>query len=376
MKKLIASLLSLTFVFACSCSPLDFLKGDKGATSNSESEEDIVKLAILEGKGEVYPYGYEIKMYLEADAQANVAHYLFSTNNQASGIKLAWECDAENVTNYIVRYGMKNCAESEKIEITLDGKETEYELFNLYKGAQYDWSVTAVLENSTQVTQNERFTTTDLGPRVLQIDGVYNTRDVGGYTTEDGKKTKQGLMFRGGELPAALRASAQKCFSETLGIKTELDLRGDTEESGFRKESPISGANLVKIVTDGYMGAYRLTDNFRQVFSLMANEANYPMYVHCTGGADRTGTVFFLVNALLGVPELQLIKDYEFTSFSKYGERNSRAGTTYGDMFQDFLTKLKSYDGETLAKKTENYMLSIGVTQTEIDNIRKIMLSA
>ena len=43
-------------------------------------------------------------------------------------------------------------------------------------------------------------------------------------------------------------------------------------------------------------------------------------------------------------------------------------------MFQEFLTKLKAYEGETLKEKTENYMFSIGVTQAEIDSIRAIML--
>lgn len=329
----------------------------------------------LQRTDEVYPYRDEIKTYLEAGADANVADYLFTTDNQAVGIKIAWKCDKE-ADKYVLRYGVKGCDANEVVEITLDGNAKEYELYNLYKGAQYDWSVSAVVGNGALTMKSKSFTTTDLGPRFMHVDGVYNTRDVGGYTTEDGKKTKQGLLYRGGEIPSDLSEEGKRCFVETMGIKTELDLRGYTEESGYREKSLIPDTSLVQITTDGYMGAYRLTDNFRQVFSLMANENNYPMYVHCTGGADRTGTVFFLLNALLGVPEKQLIQDYELTSFSRYGERNSRAGTTYGDMFQDFLAKLKSYDGETLAKKTENYMLSIGVTQAEIDNIRAIMCGA
>ncbi len=324
---------------------------------------------------EVYPYRDEIKMYLEAGADANVANYLFTTDNQAVGIKLAWECD-KKADKYVLRYGVKGCNASEMVEVVLDSSEKEYELYNLYKGTQYEWSVTAVVGNGVSAIKSESFTMTDLGPRFMRVDGVNNTRDVGGYTTEDGKKTKQGLLYRGGEIPSELSEEGKRCFVETMGIKTELDLRGYTEESGYREKSLIPDANLVQITTDGYMGAYRLTDNFRQVFSLMANKDNYPMYVHCTGGADRTGTVFFLLNALLGVPEIQLIQDYELTSFSSYGERNSRAGTKYGDMFQEFLAKLKSYDGETLSKKTENYMLSIGVTQAEIDNIRAIMCGA
>jgi hypothetical protein len=71
------------------------------------------------------------------------------------------------------------------------------------------------------------------------------------------------------------------------------------------------------------------------------------------------------------VDETALIQDYELTSFSIYGKRDSN-GSTYD--FKPFLTKLKKYEGETLAQKTENYMLSIGVTETEIYNIRAIML--
>ena len=93
--------------------------------------------------------------------------------------------------------------------------------------------------------------------------------------------------------------------------------------------------------------------------------------MHCTGGADRTGTVSFLVNALLGVDERTLIQDYELTSFSIYELRNYNS-TVY--QFRQFVEKLKTYEGDTLRKKTENYMLSIGVTETEIYNIRAIML--
>ncbi len=116
-----------------------------------------------------------------------------------------------------------------------------------------------------------------------------------------------------------------------------------------------------------------MQENYRKVFSLMADKSNYPMYFHCTGGADRTGTVSFLVNALLGVSEADLIHDYEFTTFSIYGQRNIQQGD-YSGYFQDFITKLKSFDGETLAEKTENYMLSIGMTEEKISSLKEIFL--
>ena len=96
------------------------------------------------------------------------------------------------------------------------------------------------------------------------------------------------------------------------------------------------------------------------------------MYMHCTGGADRTGTIVFLINALLGVEEKLLIQDYEFTSFSLYAMRNSKQGP-YAKMFQEFLQTVKSFDGAPLQEQTKNCLLSLGVTAEEIESMKAIM---
>lgn len=371
MKKLICGLLCL--VFACGA----FAACGENETETS-SESNVAKpqgtLTIVEGRGEVYPYHDRIKEWLSAPFGTDVADYYFETENQAKGIVLSWEYDGADAASFTLSYGERGCREEQKTEIVLGERITRYELFNLYKDTQYDWSITVTTDNGTSITKEESFKTTSLGPRTLQIQDIYNTRDVGGYITESGKKTKQGLMIRGSEVPGYLREVSKKEL-QPLGIKTDLDIRGFGEESGYKKESPIPGAQLKYVLITGYMGAFSLTENYKEVFSTMANEENYPMYVHCTAGADRTGTVIFLVNALLGVPETLLIQDFEFTSFSKWGIRSHLGGEEeYGPAFREFLGRLKTYKGETLAEKTENYMLSIGVTQTEIDNIRAIML--
>lgn len=38
------------------------------------------------------------------------------------------------------------------------------------------------------------------------------------------------------------------------------------------------------------------------------------VFFHCIGGADRTGTLSWLILGLLGVPEADLCKEYELTS--------------------------------------------------------------
>ncbi|MBQ7373702.1 MAG: tyrosine-protein phosphatase [Clostridia bacterium] len=333
------------------------------------------KLKITKGFGVVYPYGNEIRAYLESPFGSNVSDFYCNMQNQAKGITLAWENDEKNVKFVTLEYGEKSCEANKIVKLALDKNAKSYDLYNLLKDTEYEWQVSVGLENGEVLTAGAEFKTTELGPRFLNISQVYNTRDAGGWLTDDGKKTKCGLLYRGGELKFSLPKEADLVFQK-LGIVVEIDLRGSVEENGYPTKSQISNARAVFVITDGYASAFseKFTANFRKVFSLMANSQNYPMYVHCTGGADRTGTIIFLINALLGVSEDLLVKDYELTSFSIYGERSSVRGTTYGDMFRDFLFKLKSYEGENLSKKTENYMLSIGVTPQEISNIRSLFL--
>ena len=161
-------------------------------------------------------------------------------------------------------------------------------------------------------------------------------------------------------------------MSDVLGIKTEIDFRNQTEAGGHT-ESPIPGASLSYVTLGGYADAFgRYKDAYRDAFLMLADKDNYPIYMHCTGGADRTGTVSFLLNALLGVSELECVQDYELTTFSTYGARNTKRGT-YAAYYQEFREKLDAFDGDTLQKKVEAYLLSIGLSETDIANIKAIM---
>ena len=166
-----------------------------------------------------------------------------------------------------------------------------------------------------------------------------------------------------------LTPAGQKYMSETLGIKTDFDLR-NLRENLELTESPIPGAKLEYYGVDGYMYAYKASEKYKAAFSALADESRYPVYIHCTGGADRTGTICAIIEALLGMSEEDILRDYETTSFSIYGIRGYNEKTYDFALFWD---TFKTYEGETLADKAENYMLSIGVTKSEIYNIRAIM---
>ena len=341
----------------------------------------MATITILSGKGEVFPYIDRAKAYWESPAGTDVGNYDGTYRNQAKGIRLSWSCDCEGVARYLLRYGVKG---EKKTEVDV-GKACEYSLYNLYKATEYEWSVTAEYSDGRNTTESASFQTTALGPRVLEIDGIFNTRDVGGYLTKSGKRTKQGLLYRGGALnlhyakdgtiiyPSDLTEKGKTVMSDELGIKTDLDLRGLGAESAYATESPIPNANLVYSKIDGYAEAFTQTENYKKIFSLFAKKESYPLYFHCTGGADRTGTVTFLLNGLLGVPEEELIRDYEFTTFSIYCKRSVQ-NAEFAGHFQAFRTGLEAFEGEGLAKKVENYLLSIGVTEEELCSIREIFL--
>lgn len=383
MKKIAALALSLLMLFGSYAFVGCGASGDENHSSSSvessRSDDEVFSVKITQGKGYATPYVDKMQQWLSArlaDETTDVATFANGgEKNQAAPTTLAWEFSSRYaIDKVIVEYGVKSDAERTRVE--LEGEVCTYELYNLYKAATYTWTVTGVSVKGEQCSASGEFVTTGVGPRVVKIDGVYNTRDVGGWETTSGKRVKQGMLYRGGALTPGdgydlpnLKKDGKTYMSEVLKIKTDLDLRGAEADATSR----IPNAMLKGIAVSGYADAFGSHKNaYKEVFSFLADEGNYPVYMHCTGGADRTGTVAFLVNALLGVAEKDLITDYETTSFSIYGTRSTQSGT-YAPMFQAFLTQLNTFDGETLSEKTANYMLSIGVTQAEIDAIRNIL---
>jgi len=161
-------------------------------------------------------------------------------------------------------------------------------------------------------------------------------------------------------------------MSQELGIKLEIDFRTPGEAQYDGTTSVIPGARLEYYTISAYSDIFTYGDNVAKIFKELANVNNYPVYMHCTGGADRTGTISFLLNALLGVGYNELIQDYEFTTFANYGTRDTYGGE-YAGKFMGFEGMLDEYNGRTLSEKVEDFLLKSGVTQAEINSIKTIM---
>lgn len=254
-----------------------------------------------------------------------------------------WEADGESVLEIsetpdfadVLRYRATNAAS----------------VYNLKAQTRYYWRV----DNS----ETQTFETESFFPCFKYIDGITNVRDLGNAFI------KQGLLYRGSELNSHVAVTPKGLCSlkGELKIRTVLDLRGKTEEC----ENPYGG-DYFNIPARAYAEYIEDLETNRNIFELLADESLYPIYFHCWGGADRTGTVAFLLGALLGVPYETLVADYEITSLSIWGERSRNTR-----LFKDLIAVLNNYPGDNINAKVENYMLSCGVSVTVITSLRRIL---
>ena len=329
------------------------------------------KKITLTAVGEVSLLNEWVAEYMADDAD-RVTRYGTGQEERScpKPVTLAWNGGA---APYTVKVGEKQDLSDAQ---TFTAEAATLDVYNLKVGTTYYWSVT---DSAAAASDIGSFTTAADAPRTIKVDGVANVRDLGGWKTEDGKTVKQGMVFRGGRLNVnsievampEILPSGQEALAQ-LGIKTELDLRqAENNEIGSLTESFIAGAQYVNIPMIGELNKTRSynDDEILQVFELLGNEANYPVYVHCSIGTDRTGYVCYLINALVGVPYETLERDYLLSNLGKIGGSRNIARIK-----NDYIEYINKFDGATLAEKTANYLLSLGVTQAQIDTVRKVMV--
>lgn len=260
-------------------------------------------VTVVSPQGEtVYPYITAAKNYLvdSASGSVNVNQYIPNpkVNNPQQAINISWTCLDDSVNNFQVEYAT-NFDYSDAIIEEVEGAEIS--LYNLYKGTRYYVRITALDEDGNVLSTSRgrgTFVTTDVGPRVMKVDGIYNVRDLGGYMAASGKRTVQGLSYRGGALEPgndynpSLTENGAKYMGEVMGIKTQIDI------NGYTGPSKIVGAQSIGCSISSYSSCFSSTaKEYKDFFTLLAEKDNYPIYFNCTGGADRTGTAAFLLNA-------------------------------------------------------------------------------
>ena len=274
-------------------------------------------------------YGVE---YSNETDLVRVADYAKSAlESRSKSITLVFDhAGFEDNTEFVVRYGLQPDLSDAK-ELTTTEKYVVVE--NLFSNTQYYWQI----QSGDTVSEINSFYTRE-GYRMIRADGIQNIRDMGGRRVYGGKHIKQGVIFRGGELveedydadgsthTKTLDDANKKILREDLGIKYEIDFRGDAEANNIT-ESPLkdeqhSDIDYYRIPNlpayDYLIKKSKSADVWpmvKQMFLAFKNANEKHVYFHCWGGADRTGTAGFLLGALLGMSLTDLVIDFELTSF-------------------------------------------------------------
>src|SRR5437762_6240603 len=67
--------------------------------------------------------------------------------------------------------------------------------------------------------------------RRLEFEGCFNFRDLGGWTTDDGRAVAWRKLFRADSVHRMTEADVDRAYNE-LGVRTLIDLRSEPEIAG------------------------------------------------------------------------------------------------------------------------------------------------
>ena len=211
------------------------------------------------------------------------------------------------------------------------------------------------VENEMKIIHKDNIAYQSEDHRKIVLDGTSNTRELGGYKTEDGRSLKWGVLYRSDKLSELTDADQEYLLQ--LGIKRVIDFRSSEEKQNEPDqlpntlkyiEMPIEADGAIRPKVEAILkgdlnedvGAILVETNkefisdFSGVYkgfieSLIENQE--PTLFHCTAGKDRAGFAAALVLLAVGVPEKIVIEDYMKTN--KYTE----------ETIQDYINKINLY---------------------------------
>ncbi len=213
-----------------------------------------------------------------------------------------------------------------------------------------------------------------------------NCRDFGGQVAADGRTVRYGKIFRGSNMDDT-SPEAKRVLLDELKVGLDVDLRA--QGSGDRGKYQLDALSLGSMHTTETYGSWanlsdkaRMKSTLTRIFTAVGQ--NTVVYIHCKVGADRTGYVCMLLEALLGIPQERCDVDYEMTSFS--GAVGARTRTGVGNYYyvsktEDGVTTVQGVDfintftGSTFQEKAVNYVTkTLGIPLATITAFQNNML--
>ena len=311
--------------------------------------------------------------------RSDVAKY--SGSDSPNPVKLSWEGRAS-----VIRMSTSPDLSGYR-EIKVNASPAS--VYNLIPGVRYYYSVLAddgtVLRESCVIPK---------GPMRMIYGAAKNMRDLGGWKAGD-KTIRYGMIYRGARLDdIQSNLSAKAVVFDDLGLSIDLDLRGlppgtqggSGEKNPWTAADPIQYVNIqlwhyfvptasqydssVQVAPGASAEVYRST--LRTILGWL--KGGEVVYFHCHGGSDRTGTLAFLIEALMGVSENDLSKDYEVTYYSgSKRKRNGESGWYFGPMVRYLRTFAP---GKTIQEQVTAWATTgeNALTIEEVEELRALLL--
>ncbi len=223
-------------------------------------------------------------------------------------------------------------------------------------------------------------------PRVVELTGVHNFRDYGGYALVGGGRLRRGLLWRSGQHHEA--DDVDLATIDSLGLAHVFDLRTDRERENYPCRRPPNFAGTVHFAPDdaailaphvaaasgrkrdaettrenmrrSYLGIPfrpKLVEAITNYFQVLASSSDAgtvgASMINCLAGKDRTGFAVAMLHTALGVHHDDIVADYLLTNtagdpLARIAAGGRAIAHIVGDIDEDALRVIMSVEAEWL----------------------------
>ena len=237
--------------------------------------------------------------------------------------------------------------------------------------------------------------------RVLTLTGTRNLRDVGGYPTVDGRRTRWRTLYRSDCLDQLDQPG--QAWLVDAGVRTIVDLRDDEEVASnpnvfadarriaYRRlpmwDQPLP-ADLDPDLSNGYLRELDLCGGrLATILAAIVAPGALPAIIHCAAGKDRTGIVVALILAAAGVTREAISQDYALSTACLGPEYQAQARVWVAERGREWTRWAHLFEcpPERMLKTldhldrqyggVEAYLVRHGLDRSQLELLRQLLIS-